>query len=214
MTTRLGQAQVRTFIVFLCLLLALASMFVSASGNLVRYINDEGNVVIDYTIPAKYVPRGYEIISVTGKVIETIAPEPTGEEIETQRELNRLRDAYAMLRKRYSNEKDILRVKERKLANVQASIALVESNIHSINLSIDLLIADAAKQERLGRDVSPETIAKLAEKRSELSAAEETLALRKQELLETGQKYDQDYQRFVDGKALMRTDLYNKTSNE
>lgn len=214
MTTRLGQAQVRTFIVFLCLLLALASMFVSASGNLVRYINDEGNVVIDYTIPAKYVPRGYEIISVTGKVIETIAPEPTGEEIETQRELNRLREAYAMLRKRYSNEKDILRVKERKLANVQASIALVESNIHSINLSIDLLIADAAKQERLGRDVSPETIAKLAEKRSELSAAEETLALRKQELLETGQKYDQDYQRFVDGKALMRTDLYNKTSNE
>ena len=53
----------------------------SAQAKLYRYINEQGNVVIDYTIPADYVSKGYEILNSNGQVIDKIEPEATGEEL-------------------------------------------------------------------------------------------------------------------------------------
>lgn len=194
-------------------LIFLTSLSVFASGNLVRYTNDKGNVVIDYTIPAQYVPRGYEVITPSGKVVDVIPPALTPDEIAKQKALDKLRDNYLSLRKRYSNKDDILSAKERKLNNVNAKILVVEANITSANTAIELLITDAAKQERLGRTVSPLTLDKLTAARKELAAAEAILAARQQELVDIKKTYDAQYKRFIEGEALANKELNNKTAH-
>lgn len=195
-----------------CFFIFLTSLSVFANGNLVRYTNDKGNVVIDYTIPAEYVARGYEIITSSGKVIDVIPPALTPDEIAKQKALNELRESYLNLRKRYSHKNDILAAKERKLNNVNAKILVIETSIASANTAIELLITDAAKQERLGRKVSPLTLDKLTTARKELAAAEEILATRQQELINIEKTYSAQYQRFIEGEALANKELNNKTT--
>ena len=196
-----------------CLFIFLISLSVFADGNLVRYTNDKGNVVIDYAIPAEYVSRGYEVITSSGKVIDVIPPALTSGEIAKQKELNELREIYLNLRKRYSNENDILAAKERKLNNVSAKISVVEASIVSANTAIELSIADAAKQERLGKKVSPLTLDKLAVARKELAVAKEILATRQQELIDIEKTYSAHYKLFIKGESLSNEELNNKTTH-
>lgn len=46
-----------------------------------RYTDENGQIVISSTIPQEASRRGYDILSKNGRVIETIDPEPTEEEI-------------------------------------------------------------------------------------------------------------------------------------
>lgn len=205
---------IRTFTIkVLHFFIFLTSLSAFADGNLVRYTNEKGNVVIDYTIPAEYVSRGYEIITPSGKVVDVIPPALTPDEIAKQKALNELRESYLNLRKRYSHKNDILAAKERKLHNVNAKILVVEANITSANTAIELLIADAAKQERLGRKVSPLTLDKLTTARKELAAAEAILATHQQELIDIEKAYDAQYKRFIEGEALANEELNNKTTH-
>lgn len=206
---------------YICKLLIKASPFfiifiplsVFANGNLVRYTNEKGNTVIDYTIPAKYVANGYEIITSSGKVVDLIAPALSPDEIAKQKALNELRENYLNLRKRYSHKNDILATKERKLNNIRAKMLVIEANITSANVAIELLITDAAKQERLGKKVSPLTLDKLTIARKELAAAKATLATRQQELVNIEAAYSVKYQRFIEGEALVSKELNNKTTH-
>ena len=205
---------IRTFLIKIvhCFIF-LTSLSVFANGNLVRYTNEKGNIVIDYTIPAEYVSRGYEIITPSGKVVDVIPPALTPDEIAKQKALNELREHYLNLRKRYSHKNDILAAKTRKLNNVHAKILVVEANITSANTTIESLIADAAKQERLGRKVSPLILDKLTIARKELAAAETILAAHQQELIDIEKTYDAQYQRFIEGEALANKELNNKTTH-
>lgn len=191
----------------------LTSLSVFANGNLVRYTNDKGNTVIDYTIPAKYVARGYEVITPSGKVIDVIPPALTSDEIAKQKALDELRESYLNLRKRYSHKDDIVAAKERKLNSVNAKILVVEATITSANTAIELSITNAAKQERLGRNVSPLTLDKLASARKELAAAEIILAAHQQELVDIEKTYDAQYKRFIEGEALANEELNNKATH-
>ena len=51
-----------------CALLALLPVLAAtpaAAADLYRYINDEGNVVVDYTVPPEFVSRGYEVLNLS-----------------------------------------------------------------------------------------------------------------------------------------------------
>lgn len=204
---------IRKFSIKACLFFIFFTSSVFANSNLVRYINDKGNVVIDYTIPAQYVARGYEIITPSGKVVNVIPPALTPDEIAKQKALEELRDNYLRLRKRYSHKNDILAAKERKLNNVNAKILVVDANITSANAAIEVLITDAAKQERLGQKVSPLTLDKLTAARKELEAAKVILTARQQELVDIEKTYEAQYERFIEGEALANEELNNKTTH-
>jgi hypothetical protein len=45
-----------------------------------RYTNDQGVRVLSQSIPPRYVPNGYEVISRTGRVLKVVEPAPSGEE--------------------------------------------------------------------------------------------------------------------------------------
>ena len=91
--------------------LALALGFsAQAAANMYRYTDENGQIVISSTIPQEATKRGYDILSNNGRVIETIPPAPTEEEIaareaekQRQKELAEQREQDRALLKRFSH---------------------------------------------------------------------------------------------------------------
>ena len=69
----------RTYTAALSLLILLSAPAVQA-GLMYRYINDKGNVVLAYQVPASDIGKGYEILNEEGVVLEVVPRELTDEE--------------------------------------------------------------------------------------------------------------------------------------
>jgi len=175
-----------------------------AQAKLYRYINDRGVVVIDYSIPSRYVPLGYEVLNRQGQVVEKIEPAPTGKELETQELQQGIFNEYKKLKRRYSNTDDIERAKQRKLANVETNIAILNGNINGLNSNMETLVSQAAKQERLGKAVSETILKKMDNLKMELSVAENLLKTRKAESRSISERYENEKKRFRAGEALLK----------
>ena len=56
-------------------------MVAQSEAGMYRYTDENGQVVISNTIPQEATKRGYDILGANGRVVETIPPAPTDEEI-------------------------------------------------------------------------------------------------------------------------------------
>jgi len=179
-----------------------ASLPASASGKVFyRYINAEGVRVIDQQIPPEYVQKGYEVVSARGEVIRVVAPAVSAEEAEKVA-ANRVRAEQqavwdAELRRRYSRVGEIDAAKGRKLAQVEGSIAILDSNIRNLKKQISQQHANAANSERRGREVPEAVLKTLAALEEELKLTEDQVAQRKEQYRVIGEKYEQDKERFM-----------------
>ncbi|MFT4609160.1 MAG: hypothetical protein ACJATQ_000464 [Cellvibrionaceae bacterium] len=141
---------------------ALGGHALAQNVNFYKYVNAKGVNVISSRIPSEYVKKGYEIISSSGRVIQTIPPELSAEEkvrvtAETER-LEKLKERDTILLRRYSRPDDIEASKQRKISQVQNRVGLIDLNIEKINAQIDLYQSLAAEDERAGKNVSIDTI--------------------------------------------------------
>lgn len=165
-----------------------------------RYINEKGVKVISTQIPSRYVKRGYDIISVDGRLIERVAPEPSGVEkakiLKQQQEQQRLKAWDKELLKRYSRPADIEAAKQRKLAQNANFIGILQRNVEKIDQEIDRYQGLAAADEREGREVSIDTLESIErlkrERATELKEIEDRETQRKQII----ESYDKDIERF------------------
>lgn len=122
-----------------------------------RYKNSQGNTVMDSTIPPEYVNQGYEIVSLSGKVIKVVAPVTRGEEGERlyreklQREAREREDI--QLRRSYSNVADIEAAKHRNLESLRGNINILQANLASARTRLQTYQSQAAGIERTGRQL-------------------------------------------------------------
>ncbi len=189
----------------LFLLLSLISAIaptVSANGKVFyRYINSDGVKVIDQQIPPQYVQKGYEVVTARGEVIKVVEPAISGEEAEKQ-QAKRLRDEQLAawdteLRRRYSSVDDIDAAKKRKLAQVEGSIAILQSNIRNLKKQISQQHARAANSERVGREVPEAVLKTIAALEEELTLTEDQVEQRKEQYRGIDEKYEEDKKRFL-----------------
>jgi hypothetical protein len=149
-------------IVSAAITVALGAHALAQNVNFYKYVNAKGVNVISSRIPSEYVKKGYEIISSSGRVIQTIPPELSAEEkarviAETER-LEKLKERDTILLRRYSRPDEIEASKQRKISQVQNRVGLIDLNIEKINAQIDLYQSLAAEDERAGKNVSIDTI--------------------------------------------------------
>ena len=193
-------------------LLALAGyLFVCSPGSLAqikyyRYVNNDGVKVISHTIPPEYAQKGYEVITHTGKVLEVVAAAPDPEELK-QQEIVRAKERelmaeYEVLARRYSSTKEIYAARDRRLAHLDANIAILRSNIGNINGQVETLMKRAAEVERSGRDVPQQILQNIEETRTELRTTEEMLQARLDEHGAIHKEYEKQVELFNRGKAL------------
>ncbi len=179
-----------------------------------RYVNTDGVKVISHIIPPEYAQKGYEVITHTGKVLEVVPPAPDPEELK-QLEIERAKERelmaeYQVLARRYSSVEEIYAARDRRLAHLDASIAILRSNIGNINGQIESLMKKAAEAERAGRDVPQHILQSLANARTELRTTEEMLQARLDEHDAIHDEYEQQVELFKRGKTLEESKKGNR----
>lgn len=187
---------------------ALLAVPVAAGGQLYRYTNSEGTVVIDDRIPSDYVSQGYEILNQQGKVVEVIPPRRTAEEAlqaaRTQEAETAARERDRNLLLRYSTVEDIEIARDRVLKDLQVRIRILESNRNTLSQSLASYQSEAADAERRGEQTSAAVIKELDVLQEELDSNEQRIAARRAELDEVSAGYARDIARFEEILDLVR----------
>jgi hypothetical protein len=167
-----------------------------------RYKNSEGVTVMDSKIPAEFVSKGYEILSVSGKVLEVIAPTPTGEAVEQalaekqQREQRERDDVH--LRRSYSNVADIESAKQRNLDSLRGNISILETNLSSAQKRLQNYQSEAAAVERSGRELPEELLKRINNVTQEQKDIQLQIQQREQEYEQASARFDADRERFIE----------------
>ncbi len=167
-----------------------------------RYKNNEGVLVMDNKIPAEYSGKGYEIVSITGKVIKVVPPSLTKEEAEKQKaekiaKEERLK-ADIELKRSYSAVSDIDAAKERNLASLQANLAILRANFESTKQELAKETGRAASLERSGRQVNKDILSKIESLQKKEKDMMQQVKQREKELEIVSDKFDQDRKRFIE----------------
>ena len=165
-----------------------------------RYVNDQGVKVLNATVPPEFVKNGYEVVTITGKVLEVVPPALTDEEkaatAERRKREAELAEWDKSLMRRYSAVEDIEASKERKLKDYDASLAILRGNANNINSQIDQAQAQAADAERAGRAVPQHVLEQIAALQLKLEETNGRIEEREEERQEVAEQFDLDAERF------------------
>ncbi len=167
-----------------------------------RYKNKEGITVLDSSIPPQYVNSGYEILSLSGKVLKVVAPVVQGEEgARLQREKaerNERERADIQLRRSYSNVADIDAAKARNLESLRGNISILQANLTSAQTRLQGYQSQAAAIERGGRQLPEDLLKNINSLVQEEKDIQLQIQQREAEYKEVAKKFDEDRARFIE----------------
>lgn len=184
----------RTVSVVLILLSFVA--MVAEAGNLYRYRNNEGNLVIDYAVPPEYVANGYEILSDSGTVLEVVEPQADPEEMEPEEVQKSRSEAEAaqekedqMLLRTYSALSELEAAMDRKLTQLDREIEIIRSNLEKNEKALKGSRTQAANYQVGGRNVPKALLKNMDNQIHEQRDGENMLQVRQQEYQDTKARY-------------------------
>lgn len=200
------KAQKATMI--LALALCTLSPAVLALEFLYRYTNDDGVLVIDYTIPSEFVDHGYEVLNPDGTVNRVVDRALTDEEKANRssseyrrraeaEEAQQLLDWDESLLLRYSSIEDIEAARDRGLSELRIRISIFRSNVRSLKQQVENNQAKAADVERSGGSVSVDIVTVIDTLQSEIVETERSIEERLSEAEAVGESFQRDIERFV-----------------
>lgn len=167
-----------------------------------RYKNKEGVTVLDNAIPPEYVNHGYEIVSLSGKVLKVVKPVVQGPEAERLRQEKLQREERErediQLRRSYSNVADIDAAKRRNLESLRGNISILQANLVSARSRLQTSQSQAAAIERAGRQLPEDLVRNIDKLVQEDKDIQEQILQREQELETVEKKFDADRKRFIE----------------
>lgn len=184
------------------LLLCLAPMLTEA-GNLYRYRNSEGNLVIDHQVPPEYIPRGYEIITDTGRVEEVVPPQAektdsAGEVSVSAAEVARRFEEDQMLLRSYSSLDELQDAGARRLEQLAREIEIIESNMAKNQQQLQQFRERAAHHQFNGEKLPDALLKSIDDALLALRDGEQMLGLRRAEYRGTELRYQRYAERFAE----------------
>ncbi|WP_349343875.1 DUF4124 domain-containing protein [Marinobacter sp. MMG032] len=202
--------------------LALALGFsAQVAANMYRYTDENGQIVISSTIPQEATKRGYDILSNNGRVIETIPPAPTEEEIaareaekQRQKEIAEQREKDRALLKRFSHPDQAVKAMHRKIRELEGLIQLKRGNISVISSQLDSEQSRAANMERAGREIPEATLEKIRRLESQIRDIEREITSQTQEIEELRKAFEADIERLEEVTGEARTVPLDHTETE
>ncbi|KAE8545489.1 DUF4124 domain-containing protein [Marinobacter nauticus] len=192
---------------------ALGLLFAAgAQATMYRYTDENGRLVISNTIPQEATKRGYDILSNNGRVVETVAPAPTAEEIaareaekERQKQLEIQQEQDRLLLKRFSHPDQAVRAMHRKIRELEGIIQLKRGNISVISSQLDSEQSRAADMERAGRDIPETTLEKIRRLEAQIRDIEREISAQRQDIGEMKRAYEEDIKRLEEITGETRT---------
>jgi ATP-dependent protease HslVU (ClpYQ) ATPase subunit len=190
----------RSLLLGFYLILTVGHLFGQEVGSFYRYSDDNGNVVISRSIPADKVSGGYEVLSGSGRVVETVERQLTDDEITAYSERKRKdlddqaikskqREYDLQLLRRYSFVEDIESEKSRKLDEMDVRIQILKGNLISVRNELEVAYQNAANFEKRGRVVPESSLSRIADLEAKLTATEQLMKKLKLEMDSTRREY-------------------------
>ncbi len=174
----------------------------TSSKVIYRYKNKDGVTVLDSKIPPEYVNDGYELLSLSGKVLKVIKPVvqgAEGERLYRERVLREEREREDIqLRRSYSNVADIDAAKSRNLESLRGNIGILQANLSSARSRLKSYQSQAAAIERAGRQLPDDLLKNINNLVQEESDIQTQIQQREAEYKTVEQKFDTDRKRFVE----------------
>ncbi|EIK97336.1 hypothetical protein PMM47T1_06116 [Pseudomonas sp. M47T1] len=141
-----------------CLLAALTPAPVMAADGppvvFYRYVDSHGVTVLDRQgVPPDYVAKGYEVLNAQGRVVQTVPPALSAEQVRQQQAASAQAAAESQLLHQYPSLDEIDRARDHRLAEVDGLVALASGNLQTLKGQQDSLQAQAADLERNGQPV-------------------------------------------------------------
>lgn len=187
----------------LLLTFILAASYISNAhaGNLYRYKDENGVTVMGLNVPAHLVRNGYDILSNSGRLIESIPPALTAEQIADR---NNKADEQAQqviakqkqieqdlaLLKLYSHPNDAVRVLKRKLQDIEGFISLKNGNINVAKGQLEQEESKAANLERTGKKVSDNVLNKINQQKDKIIEIEQEISVKRAEIPVLTKEFD------------------------
>ena len=105
------------------LLLSVLLPALAGAGELNRYVNDKGVIVLDRQgVPPEYIGKGYDVLSDQGRVVRVVPPAPTAAERQRLQEEKAQATSDAQLLRLYSSLDDVDRARERTLTELDGAV--------------------------------------------------------------------------------------------
>lgn len=181
-------------VVLLCL-----SAMVAEAGNLYRYRNSDGNLVIDHQVPPEYIAQGYEVITSTGRVEAVIPPHQENQEEmapEAVQTAAQNREEDQMLLRSYSSVEELQAAGERRLQQLDREIEIVESNLEKNSRQLTEFREKAAMEQFNGAKLSDKLLNSLNGVEIANRDAVQMLELRQNEREQMALRYQRYVERF------------------
>lgn len=165
--------------IIVCLILSSATNLMAA--NLYRYIDENGTVVLDRTIPPHFVSKGYAILNEQGTVLKIVPPALTEKEkIAARAEQQRVAIQEARdkeLLKLYRSPEDVDRAMLAWTSRLDVEISLKRNQLAIKRAELSDIQSEAADLERVGKTVTPEILARISEVQKEIETIESDIQL-------------------------------------
>jgi len=172
------------------------------AGNLYRYENDQGILVIDDSVPPEFVHKGYDIISSSGRLIQKVPRALTPAELALKSEQERAAIEQAKQQEQdkklltiFSSPADAERARERKIEALDVYINVTRGNILKLQGDFNSAQSQAAERERAGQKVPEYLVQNMDSLRRQIEQAEASIAEKEKEKEVIRQEYAKDIER-------------------
>jgi len=136
-----------------------------AASKMFRFKDKQGKVVVSSTLPPEVSQKGYDIVNEMGVIIETVAPRKTKAQLlAEQAEKLRLEEDARIQREQelldtilinsYTDISDIERARDSEIKSKERDVMLLKQNIRRLTRMLEDTQTRAARDERLGKEIS------------------------------------------------------------
>ncbi len=199
----------RNLIVVLSLLLCIPV----ASAKMYKWVDDDGNVYYSDKVPPSQVKHSRKEMSKQGVEVRETPRAKTPEEVEQERELNRLRAernrliekqkaADRVLLRTFRSEDDIVLAQDGKLAAIDVMIIITQSNIRRQQTKLTQLQKKAASRERSGKKVPEKLLSSINTTLNNINKGYSTIERKEADKQIIRDTFSRDLQRFRDLKKI------------
>ncbi len=153
-------------------------MTASAAGaiELYRYRDNRGGIVIDRNgVPPEYINRGYEVLNEQAVVIRVVPPAPSLEEYQRRLAQQQRARQDQQLMRLYTSVTDVEQARDRKLAELDGLIGVVQANKTSLLAMQERLQKQADESLQSGREMPEHVAERLQSLKQQQTSLDQTI---------------------------------------
>jgi len=197
-------------------LLASLLLAFGAEAGLYRWVDEDGNVHYTDIIPPSQIKKGHTELTEQGVRIKTIPPAKTLEEIQAEKELERLRvqqeqiieqqkAADRVLLQTFRSEDDIKMARDGKLSSIEVMLHVTKDNIRRQQEWLSRLRTEAANLERAGRPIPRQLSDSISSSERSIREAYGIIVDREEQKKAIRDRFERDLDRFRQLRNLNRS---------